>query len=107
MSHITDTSEAAPSLGEADVPLNRPNYKLVLVEWVDSYTDTKTWHRLDGEINDPAICISVGYLVGDKEKVKVIYPHIALEDKVSDECGKGAIIIPTISIVGIKILSEK
>jgi hypothetical protein len=32
-------------------------------------------------IEDPAICVSVRYLVGDKEKVKIAYPHIALEDE--------------------------
>jgi len=57
-------------------------------------------------VEKPAICISVGYLIGDKENVKIIYPHIALEDEWSGECGKGAIIIPTISIVGIKELIE-
>jgi hypothetical protein len=85
---------------------NRPGYKLVLIEWMDSYTDPKSWHKPETNIESPATCISVGYLVGDKEKVKIVYPHIALEDDWTGECGKGAIIIPTIAIVGIKELSE-
>jgi len=83
-----------------------PSYKLVLVEWMDSYTDNKSWHPLDDKIEMPAICKSVGYLVADKEKVKIIYPHIAIEDEWTNEAGKGSIIIPTISIVSMKELKE-
>jgi hypothetical protein len=85
---------------------NRPDYKLVLIEWMDSYTDNKSWHPLDDKIDKPAICISVGYLVSDKQEVKIIYPHIALEDEWTNEAGKGSIVIPSISIVGIKELQE-
>ncbi len=85
---------------------NRPSYKLVLIEWMDSYTDNKSWHPLDDKIDSPAICISVGYMVSDKKKVKILYPHLALEDEWTNEAGKGSIVIPTISIVNIKKLKE-
>jgi hypothetical protein len=85
---------------------NKPAYKLVLIEWMDSYTDNKSWHPLYDKIDAPAICISIGYLVSDKDKVKIIYPNIALEDEWTNEAGKGSIVIPTILIVSIKELKE-
>jgi len=90
----------------ADGVSNRPPYKLVIIEWLDSYTDDKSWHSLKDEIDSPAVCVSVGYLVWDKEKVKVIYPHIALEDDFSAESAKGGMVIPSLSIVCIKELKE-
>lgn len=80
------------------------SYPLVAIEWKDAMTIKDNWHDLEKEINEPATCMSVGYLVGDNEKVKILYAHIALEDEWSKECGKGNMIIPTASIISIKKL---
>jgi len=85
----------------------RPDYPLVLIEWKDAMTIKDNWHPMVEDIDEPATCVSVGYLVGNKKHVKILYAHIALEDKWSDACGKGNIIIPTKSIVGMKYLKEK
>lgn len=82
------------------------NYPLVIIEWSDAMTIKDNWHQMETEINEPAVCISVGYLVGDKEKVKILYSHIALEDKHTNECGKGNIIIPTNAIISMRKLAE-
>lgn len=81
-------------------------YPLVLIKWTDAQTIKDSWHSLEKNIEEPAICMSVGYLVGDKKKVKILYSHIALEDEWTNECGKGNIIIPTKSIIYIKKLKE-
>lgn len=82
----------------------RIKYPLVSIEWKDAMTIKDNWHSLEKEISEPATCMSVGYLVGDNDKVKILYAHIALEDNWSQESGKGNMIIPTASIVSIKKL---
>lgn len=86
------------------MPIAKLQYPLVMIEWRDAMTIRDNWHDIEKEINDPATCISVGYLVGDKENVKILYSHIAVEDEWTKECGKGNMIIPTSNIVSIKKL---
>lgn len=88
------------------IQVKRPNYPLVLIEWTDAQTIKDNWHTPEKELEDPAVCVSVGYLVGDKKKVKILYSHIALEDEWTNECAKGNIIIPTNAIVSMKKLKE-
>lgn len=51
--------------------------RLVLIEWEDSHGDG-SWQQLDGEIEDRAlICRSVGWLILDGERAKVVAPHLS------------------------------
>lgn len=50
--------------------------RLVLIEWEDSHADG-SWQQVGGVIEDRAlVCRSVGWLVLDGERAKVIAPHI-------------------------------
>lgn len=50
--------------------------RLVLIEWEDSHADG-AWHQIGGSVEDRAlVCRSVGWLVLDGERVKVVAPHI-------------------------------
>jgi hypothetical protein len=81
-------------------------YPLVIIEWSDAMTIKDNWHTPEKDIDEPAICISVGFLIGDKPNVKILYASIALEDQWTQECGKGNIIIPTNTIISMKKLQE-
>ena len=86
--------------------MSKLRYPIVLIEWTDALTIKDNWHSLEKNLDDPAICMSVGYLVKDGDKVKILYAHIALEDEWSNECGKGNIIIPTSAIRSMRVLKK-
>jgi hypothetical protein len=81
-----------------------PKYPIVLVEWQDAMTIKDNWHAVEKELEEPATCLSVGYLVAKNKKLVTLYAHIALEDKWTEECGKGNMIIPVKMIKSIKYL---
>lgn len=66
-------------------------YPIAYVEWVDS-KGMNAWTSLD-EI-EPSVCkcISVGFLIKEKDDVLVVVPHITLTEK--DNQGDGIIVIP-------------
>lgn len=77
-------------------------HKLVYIEWVDS-------HMVHGWTRDPPethlqVCKSVGWLLHDGDKTKVVCPHITV-DKDPEMCG--LMTIPTCSVVKIEILREE
>jgi hypothetical protein len=82
--------------------------RLVLVEWEDSHALTSGgWMHLDGEHStDPRMCFSVGWLLADGERAKVIVPHRNEEPPGAYAQGAGAISIPTRCIVRIVDLRE-
>lgn len=57
------------------------NKKLVMVEWVDSHSG-RGWQSLEEleEVAEPLYCISVGWLIKETERCKVIVPHISGEE---------------------------
>lgn len=77
------------------------DYRLVYVQWVDSYGVSSSWKSLDDAKDERHIIHSVGWLVKDGENVKVIVPHISpANDKISsDEYGCGDMSIPVSAIV--------
>ena len=84
-------------------------YKLVLVEWVDSIVPHNRWEDLDAYPNDGegALCQSVGWLVKDNEKIKVLSQSICTYTKGGDpETGLGFLTIPTVSVLRIKERTE-
>ena len=77
------------------------DFRLVMIEWVDSETNG-SWRFLDGDIQDrPLVCKSIGWRVLDGEHVKAVVPHIAEEQGDAPLQGCGRIIIPTCAVVKI------
>jgi len=74
------------------------DFKLVLIDWVDSYSVYEQWDFIK-HIKEPEIvkCKSVGFLIKDTEESILILPHISGES----EAGMGGICIPKVSITKI------
>lgn len=80
---------------------------LVLIEWVDSRRPNPNWQRLAGfKPDDPAECVSVGFLVGDGEKTKSLAPNIADIGDDDNMSMSGVIHIPACCIKRIVPLEE-
>jgi len=79
--------------------------RLVLIEWKDSRQPTSAWQRL-GEIGkrEYCACVSVGFLIQDDDKVKVLAANVA--DISEDMQASGVITIPTDAVHAIKPLVE-
>jgi len=75
--------------------------KLVRIKWLDSYGVGQNWSLVKDVVSSNLICVSVGYLAVDNDHVKVVVPHIALENAAIDheEQGCGGMSIPTQSIL--------
>ena len=83
--------------------------RLVYVEWVDSHSRQAAWHPVDELEEDasPLTCVSVGWLIKEKHGQRVILPHRyhRRHDDIR-EFGRGAMSIPTRSIVKMVTLRE-
>ena len=74
--------------------VGRPSFRLVLIEWEDSHSDG-VWQQLDVELEDRAlVCRSVGWLVLDGERAKVIVPHLSDQEDGVPLQGCGIMTIP-------------
>ena len=85
------------------------NYKLVLIEWVDSYGVGSQWESLDNIQDEQHINYSAGWLIGNGKNVKVIVPHIQPEHPEIDAelMGCGDMAIPVQAIIKISELKIK
>jgi len=72
-----------------------------MIEWEDSQLGFQGWKFIDEQPHKLSSVISVGFLMYEDEKCKVLYPHIH-EDKTS---GSGDILIPNSAILKITELS--
>ena len=83
-------------------------WRLVLVEWEDSHALTAGgWMHLDGQYNtDPRVIFSVGWLVADGERSKIIVPHRNEETPDAYAQGAGVISIPTRCVIRMVDLCE-
>lgn len=72
----------------------------MIIEWVDSSRVGEGWLDL-AEIGapDPHTCISVGWLVRENERGKVLVPTIADVEHEANRHTHGGIMIPTCSII--------
>jgi hypothetical protein len=81
---------------------NQPlaEYPLMIIEWIDSSRLGAGWIDFD-EINDPDPhrCVSVGFLVKENERGKVLVPTVADLEHPENRHVHGGIMIPTCSIV--------
>jgi len=83
--------------------------RLVLIEWVDSAIAPQGWEVV-ADMNDfPVVakCQSVGWLMKDTEKCKVVVPHLNGKDQPGiayQYCGY--VVIPTVAVTRIVDLVE-
>lgn len=70
--------------------------KIVLIEWVDSYSVYEQWDFLK-DLKEPEIikCKSVGFIIKETDESILIMPHISGDN----EAGKGGICIPKLAII--------
>lgn len=78
------------------------DFRLVYVEWVDSYGCSSEWADIESCSPAPMVCRSVGWLIHDDDKCKVIVPHLNQSDHPNVKLqGCGDMTIPTSAIVKI------
>lgn len=83
--------------------------KIVLIDGVDSHSG-RGWQNVEQieRVAEPLYCRSVGWLVSEEHKCKVIVPHIGGEKNGEVFLqGCGDITIPIASILKIKVLQRK
>ena len=77
-------------------------WRLVFIEWVDSYGCSSEWADLSECTPEPMICRSVGWLIHDDSRCKIIVPHLSQPGHPSTEQqGCGDMTIPTSAILKI------
>ena len=84
--------------------------KLVLIEWLDSHSGARRWQPLREIVRnaEPVICRSVGWLVHDSKRCKVIVPHISGEKNEGViPYGDGDLSIPAKAIIKTTVLRRK
>ena len=78
----------------------RPAYRLVLIEWEDSHSDG-AWCAMEGIEDRTLICRSVGWLVLDGERAKVVAPHLNEQEAGVPLQGCGVMTIPARAVLRI------
>lgn len=74
--------------------------RLVLIEWVDSFGCSSEWQEIPDKLDSHVlICYSVGWLIQDNDKCKVLIPHVAITDSDLPNQGCGDMVIPTKSVL--------
>ena len=88
--------------------MKRKDSQLVMIEWIDSRSPAGQWQKLVelGE-NDYCKCVSVGFLLKDNKKVKVLAPNMADLDDPNNLQASGIIVIPSRCVTRIKSLEER
>jgi hypothetical protein len=80
--------------------------KLVLIEWEDSHSPVG-WQQIDGTFEDRAlVCRSVGWLMLDGERAKVLAPHLNTAESGVPLQGSGIITIPVGAVLRVVPLTE-
>ena len=73
--------------------------ELVLVEWEDSAQPVSSWHHInDAPSLEIVQCVSVGWLVGDSDRVIMLAPNIGDIENGDGAQGSGFIRIPKAAI---------
>lgn len=81
---------------------------LVLIEWEDSAQPLPAWQHLSSmSLSGIVKCASVGWLIQDDKRVKVLAPNMgAIDDEVNIQAS-GFMQIPARCVLSIKRLVEK
>jgi hypothetical protein len=95
--HIS--KRAAVAKGNAVITVCANQYKLVLIEWEDSQLGYQGWKIINDEPIEMPKYVSVGFLIYDDEKCKVLYPHVKNTEGKEDISGSGDIKIPNSAIL--------
>ncbi len=85
--------------------MSAEDYRLVLIEWVDSHGVSSDWQYIDECKPSVVVCQSVGWLIHDGKECKVIVPHLTKSDHVKRQ-GCGEMTIPAASVVKLVELKE-
>lgn len=81
-------------------------FPLVLIEWEDSHGDG-AWSDLSNGVEDRAlVCRSVGWLVLDGERAKVVAPHMSEQEPGVPLQGSGIMTIPSRAVLRVLRLGE-
>jgi hypothetical protein len=97
---IASTEHSAPTA--ANLP-----YDLVMIEWVDSSRVGEGWIDLAAiGAPDPSRCVSVGFLVRENERGKILVPTIADVEREENRHTHGGIMIPVCSIISERRLNQ-
>lgn len=80
--------------------VNGRELPLVYIEWEDSFGVSTSWEDIDGMKATLTICASVGWLVHDDKKCKVVVPHLTSINRSDvDSQGCGDMTIPASAVV--------
>ena len=78
--------------------------RLVQIEWVDSRQPTAAWRRVsDLDYLSECRCTSVGFLLRENDRVKVLAVSIA--DEGDEMQATGVYVIPTAAVLSVKLLT--
>ncbi len=80
-------------------------YRLVLVEWEDSHGVSANWEYVSNCDPYVLVCKSVGWLIHEDDKCKVVVPHLTASDKAREQ-GCGDMTIPAACVLRIVELKE-
>lgn len=86
---------------------NKPlaEYPLVLIEWIDASRISDGWIDLrDMPGPAPQKCVSVGFLMGDDKRGKIVVPTVADVEHPKNQHVYGGMLIPASAIISIKRL---
>jgi hypothetical protein len=76
------------------------DFRLVYVEWADSYGCSSRWEDIENCSPDVMICRSVGWLIHDDAKCKVVVPHMNEPNHPNvKRQGCGDMTIPTAAVI--------
>lgn len=82
------------------MPESENKYRLVLIDWLDSFGCSASWTALDQCEPSALVCRSVGWLIHDDEDCKVVVPHIsASEHANATQQGCGDMTIPSVAVL--------
>jgi hypothetical protein len=81
------------------------DYRLVLIEWEDSHGCSSDWAYIAGSKARVVICQSVGWLIHDDERCKLLVPHLTQSEHVKKQ-GCGDMTIPTAAVLRMVDLNE-
>lgn len=82
--------------------------RLVLIEWEDSTGGSGNWGGIPREEPKPLVCRSVGWLVIDGARAKIVVPHMHDDNKElgTTRSGCGDMTIPARAVLRIVDLKE-
>lgn len=76
-----------------------------MIEWEDSQLGYQGWKFINDEPKGIPKFLSVGFLVHEDERCKILYPHIKDTNDIEQLSGSGDIKIPNSAILKVTELS--